>query len=433
MCLKIEEPMSNKVKRIQSTFDVGDFKHPDKDVKVKFKDNLHQIKLVEGENPFVDKKVESDAIYIDENGVYQYIIPHCSHCKSRNVTKHDTNLTPIYSKDGKKEHVRVKKYKCKNCGKGSQVEFDGEFNKYSGLPHDLTNKIEKINSLHWISLRDIVKIIKITLGISISKEYVRKAELITDKLYWSNEEYNNAKYVNYDCQWIPVDEGWMYLHVLIDNSNRKVISMELTHDEEKETIKSFFQKSWKVPPKVMITDSKVGYHELIKDELKIEHQECLIHFKKSLNRKIKKEINKIKNKIKGSILFKNPNITDYALDSQTEELMEPIYDEYWSYKDKIMKSFDFDTFEESSDYIQSLRNEVKNWPEAICKYVTDQFLNIYRRFILYKHDDFKGKIPSNNNLSETKIGWGASKSEKRKYRTGLAFFNHLVSRIKYWG
>ena len=63
MCLKIEEPMSNKVKRIQSTFDVGDFKHPDKDVKVKFKDNLHQIKLVEGENPFVDKKVESDAIY----------------------------------------------------------------------------------------------------------------------------------------------------------------------------------------------------------------------------------------------------------------------------------------------------------------------------------------------------------------------------------
>ena len=40
--------------------------------------------------------------------------------------------------------------------------------------------------------------------------------------------------------------------------------------------------------------------------------------------------------------------------------MEHIYDEYWSYKDKIMKSFDFDTFEESSNHIQSLRNEVKN-------------------------------------------------------------------------
>lgn len=373
MSLIIEEPMSNKVKRIQTTFDVGDFKHSDKRAKVRSKDNLHQIKLIEGENPLVDKKVESDDIYVDENGVYHYVIPHCSHCKSRNVTKHDTNLTPVYSKDGKKEHVRVKKYKCKNCVKGSQVEFKGEFNKYSGLPHDLSNKIEKLNSLHWISLRDIEKIIKITLGISISKEYVRKAELITDELYWCNEEYMNAKYVNYDCQWIPVDEGWMYLHVLIDNHNKKVIAVELTQDEEKETIKSFFEKSWKVPPKVMITDSKVGYHELIKDELGIEHQECIIHFRKAFNRKIRKELNKIKNKIKGSILFENSDVSDYYLDSKTEELMEAIYEEYWSYKDIVMKSFDFDSFEESTEYVQSLRNEVKNWPKAICKYVTDQF------------------------------------------------------------
>ena len=69
MCLSIEGPMSKKVKRIQSTFDVGDFKHPDKEVKVKSEGKLLQIKLVGGENPLVDKKVESDDIYIDENGV----------------------------------------------------------------------------------------------------------------------------------------------------------------------------------------------------------------------------------------------------------------------------------------------------------------------------------------------------------------------------
>ena len=56
MCLSIEGPMSKKVKRIQSTFDVGDFKHPDKEVKVKSEGKLHQIKLVGGENPLVDKK-----------------------------------------------------------------------------------------------------------------------------------------------------------------------------------------------------------------------------------------------------------------------------------------------------------------------------------------------------------------------------------------
>ena len=213
--------MSKKIKRIQSTFDVGDFKHPDNEVKVKSKDKLHQIKLVDGENPLVDKKVDFDDIYwwkwclsLWYTSLFSLQISKCY--------KHDTNLTPIYSKDGKKEHMWVKKYKCKNCGKGSQVEFNGEFEKYSGLPHNLTNKIEKLNSLHWISLRDITKIIKITLGINITHEYVRKAELITDELYWRNEEYLTANYINYDCQWIPVDEGWMYLHVLIDNHNRKV-------------------------------------------------------------------------------------------------------------------------------------------------------------------------------------------------------------------
>ena len=112
-----------------------------------------------------------------------------------------------------------------------------------------------------------------------------------------------------------------------------------------------------------------------------------------------------------------PIFSDYALDNQTEHLMEPIYEEYWSYKDKIVKVFEFDTFEESTHYIQSLRNEVKKTGQKrYVKYVTDQFLNIHRKFILYNHEDYKSKISADNNLSETKIGWGASKFEKkRKY------------------
>ena len=53
----------------------------------------------------------------------------------------------------KKGYVAVKKYGCKSCGKGSQVEFKDEFKKNSGLPVELENMIEKLNSLHWISLR----------------------------------------------------------------------------------------------------------------------------------------------------------------------------------------------------------------------------------------------------------------------------------------
>ena len=94
---------------------------------------------------------------------------------------------------------------------------------------------------------------KITLRISISKEYARKAKLITDKLYWCNKDYRNAKYVSYDCQWIPVDSGWKYFHVLTDTISKKIITIELTDNEEKETNESFFEKNWNVRPEVITT------------------------------------------------------------------------------------------------------------------------------------------------------------------------------------
>ena len=430
MNLIIEEKKSEKVVEIQSRLDVDDFKKPKKPVAEHINDTSQQIKLINGYGEPYDKKTTSDEVYVDENGVYHYVIPHCSHCGSTRVTKHDTNLTPIYNKSGEKEYVKVKKYKCKSCGKGSQVEFKDEFKKNSGLPVKLDEIIEKLNSLHWISLRDKSKIIKLTLGISISTEYIRKAQLITNKLFWRDESIIAPDYVNYDVQWIPTDSGWSYLHMAIDNKTKNIIAVQLTENEEKETTKNFFKKSFQVYPKVIITDLKPGYHELIKNELGIDHQGCTIHFRKALNRKIRKELNKIKNKIQGMILLENPEINDTDLEKQIDEIMEPIKDEYWSYKDDVMEAFNKEDYDESSQYIQDLRKKAEKYPKAIRKYLTKYFFNTYQSLILYKHWTYKDKIPSNNNLSESKIGWCASKSEKRKYRTDLGFFNHIISRIK---
>lgn len=53
--------------------------------------------------------------------------------------------------------------------------------------------------------------------------------------------------------------------------------------------------------------------------------------------------------------------------------MEPIREEYWSCKKDVMKSFDFEEFDESSCYIQDLRSKAKNFPKAMCKYLKDYF------------------------------------------------------------
>ena len=51
----------------------------------------------------------------------------------------------------------------------------------------------------------------------------------------------------------------------------------------------------------------------------------------------------------------------------------------------------------------------------------EQFFPIYRSLILYKHRDFKGKIPSTNNITENIIGGLATKFEKRKYPAPIGY------------
>ena len=336
-------------------------------------------------------------------------------------------------KDGTKHKIRVKKYNCKSCGKSSQVEFPDEFEPYSHVSNEIDEMIRKMNSLHWISLRDISKILKITFGIELSHEYIRKTQLTTDELYWRNEEIFNSNRVSYDVQWIPVDKGWVYLHVLVDLDSKNIIALELTEDEEKETTEKFFKKSFNAMPQAMVTDLKPGYHELIYDKFHIEHQQCKFHFKNAFSRKITKEINKIKNMKIGEILNSNPDISDYELKNQIDEYLEDIKLEYDEYKQEVFKIYDMPSFEEAVDYAIDLRNRVNEYPKAICTYLKEHFFPIYRSLILYKHRDFKGKIPSTNNIIENIIGGLATKYEKRKYRTELGFFNHILTRINYRG
>ena len=45
--------------------------------------------------------------------------------------------------------------------------------------------------------------------------------------------------------------------------------------------------------------------------------------------------------------------------------MEPISEEYFSYKDDVIKALDFEEFNESSQYIQDLRTKAKNFLKVI--------------------------------------------------------------------
>ena len=101
MNLIIKDVISENVVEVQSRLDVNDFEFPEKFDENGVKDNSPP-KVINESGKRVNNKIDSQKIFIDENGVYHYVVPHCSHCKSTNVTKHDTNWTPIYYNGGKK-------------------------------------------------------------------------------------------------------------------------------------------------------------------------------------------------------------------------------------------------------------------------------------------------------------------------------------------
>ena len=93
--------------------------------------------------------------------------------------------------------------------------------------------------------------------------------------------------------------------------------------------------------------------------------------------------------------------------------------------------YEKETYDEAQECIFELKNKSRDYPEPLRKYLDIEFFPNYSHYILYKQEDFKGKIPKTNNISEQKIHFCATQSEKKKYRTPSGFFNHVLSRIKF--
>ena len=58
----------------------------------------------------------------------------------------------------------------------------------------------------------------------------------------------------------------------VDYKTKKILAVQLTPNEKKrKTAQKFFDKIFSIYPNVIITDLKLEYHELIRDEMHIEH------------------------------------------------------------------------------------------------------------------------------------------------------------------
>ena len=108
--------------------------------------------------------------------------------------------------------------------------------------------------------------------------------------------------IAYDCQWVPVDDGWKYLHVWNDIKKNQIIALKLTDYENKSTSKKFLKDNLRIgSAKAMVSDLKPGCRE-IANELNIRLQYCTRHFDRLLSCKFQKDLKKIKDKFIGKLI-----------------------------------------------------------------------------------------------------------------------------------
>ena len=188
----------NNLESVQYIFCVECENTVERKGRTQIEDSSVQMKLME---PFYKVKREKPiniSFNVDENGVFSYSGPFCKHCHSHKVTKHGYNTRNLINEDGEHVIVKVQRYYCPVCGKYSHTEFKGEYENYCNFSNETKKQSIKVREISWYPFRKLKELYKFFCGIEISHETVRKAQIVTNNLYYLNEEIQPSGFYGYD-------------------------------------------------------------------------------------------------------------------------------------------------------------------------------------------------------------------------------------------
>jgi len=376
----------------------------------------------------VDKRV-----YMVDDVTYAYENPVCKCCYSRDVSGYGYNSKMLIDKDGIPHDIYVQRYYCKSCGKYFQTEFFDEYAPYSNFSNETKNKSVKNMELDRVSLRNTSKTHKNFNNVTISYETVRKSCLILNETCFTTDIEELSGYYGYDEQWIIINGiKWKYRYVLFDLIYNMPIAEAIYDDIKTNTIKEFIENT--IPRhkrKLIVTDLRDEYDSLMSN-LGFEHQYCVFHLTKNINKKIIEYLNETKMKIEKKIKKIDPELNKKQIEEKIEKELKILKDEINLFKGIFLDLFKYETYEDALRYVKMLKYILDEFPEFLAKYLKREFFPKYKKFLTFLKEHHKGKIDSTNNKTENYIGNIMPKADKNKYRTKIGFINQIYHRTKNW-
>ena len=422
----------NNLESVQYIFCVECENTVERKGRTQIEDSSVQMKLME---PFYKVKREKPiniSFNLDENGVFSYSDPFCKHCHSHKVTKHGYNTRNLITKDGEDVIVKVQRYYCPVCGKYSQTEFKGEYENYCNFSNETKKRSIKVREISWYPFRKLKELYKFFCGIEISHETVRKAQIVTNNLYYLNEEIQPSGFYGYDVQWEHLDDGFHYRHLLFDLVNNAPVAELLAPDEELKTTYDFINKSLKPIERTgIVTDLKPGY-DTVMQKLGFKHQHCTYHLRLAVNQRIKKYLKEKDLELRLNTLKENERISKSKLDELVENKIKELKSEINIYKQLIFELFNQQTYDKALNYMDMLKQEFINFPEILQKFLEKDLFPEYKKYIWFLKKEYKGKLTRTDNDSEMYFHATLPKSEKKRFRTEQGIFNQIFNRKNGW-
>ena len=428
---KKTSPIDN-MKFIQYKLDVECDNNVEREPRSEIEDFSTQLELM---NPFykVNREKPTNITFdLNEKDIIGYSDPFCKHCHSHKVTKHGYNTRDLIKENGEHFVIKVQRYYCPVCGKYSQTEFTGQYENYCNFSNETKEQSVKVREISWYPFRKLKELYHIFCGIQISHETVRKAQIVTESLYYLNTEIKPSGFYGYDVQWEPLDDGFHYRHLLFDLVNNAPVAELLAPDEALKTTYDFINKSLKpIERKAIVTDLKLGYDSVMQ-KLGFKHQHCTYHLRLAINERIKKYLNEKDLEFRVNIIKENEKISKTKLDQLVENKIKDLKSEINIYKQLIFELFNQQTYDKALNYVKMLKQEVINFPEILQKFLKKDFFPEHKKFLWFLKKEYKGKLTRTDNDSEMYFHATLPKAEKKRYRTENGVFNQIYNRKNGW-
>ena len=168
------------------------------------------------------------------------------------------------------------------------------------------------------------------------------------------------------------------------------------------------------------------------NELKFDHQLCTFHLEKHLRELVNKQVNQMAKKYRAQLKKDNPKYSKKKLDDMRDDMKDELKKEWNEYVVKFMEFKDQPTWEEARAYIEKIRAELKDYPDFLADYISNNFLPIYKKYIKFLQKEYKGKLDSTDNKLENYFGNTLGKHIKKIFRTKQGLFNFIIERKKGW-